>query len=362
MVIIDDELHERLHEPTDRNYIATLVRNAALGDAAVIVLDFELTVPKGNAEGSDETRKGMNKALRNAIFDAAKLGVPVIVPCWLDISRPQVGLVPSIYPDWALPLASEKSGKSECAYLACARRGNVNPSEDERKIPLKTKLQSNSQCGDSLALATASAYEEATDRQPRTREKKAIADNTKSYQYVYGTFMPGERFQTIPIRDLEAGKPEALRACRTRIVIIGGKWGEALGQGQAHDVHETSVGPLAGIYLQANYIEALLDDRYMRQVPGALVLLFDLIVGVLLYASYDNASTLRGKYMVLTVFLLPLMIGYIVFVTLGYYLDFVLLLVACFLHLGFELVRDDVKMRRKPVNVDQVAMTQAGTG
>jgi len=52
MVIIDDELHERLHEPTDRNYIATLVRNAALGDAAVIVLDFELTVPKGNAEGS----------------------------------------------------------------------------------------------------------------------------------------------------------------------------------------------------------------------------------------------------------------------------------------------------------------------
>jgi len=32
-----------------------------------LVLDFELTVPKGNAEGSDEPERAMNKALRNAI-------------------------------------------------------------------------------------------------------------------------------------------------------------------------------------------------------------------------------------------------------------------------------------------------------
>jgi CHASE2 domain-containing sensor protein len=348
MVVIDDELHQELKEPTDRKYLATLVRNAAQGDAAVIVLDFQLTVPKGRVEGDDGAeRKDMNDALRNAIFDAAKLGVPVIVPCWLDRDVHETRLVPSIYPDWALPLAIERNGKSECGYSACARRGNVNPAEDERKIPLKTELQGSPQCQDSLALAAASAYEEATDRQPRTREKKTIANDIKGYRYVFGSFVPEERFQTIPIRELAAGERKAMRACRTRIVVIGGKWRESLGQGKAYDVHKTSVGPLTGLYLHANYIEALLDDRYMKEVPALPALFFDLIVGVLLYVSYHKAKTTHGRYVVLSVFLLPLMAGYIVFVTLGYYLDFVLPLVGCFVHLGVELVTDDVKMRQR---------------
>jgi CHASE2 domain-containing sensor protein len=349
MVVIDDELHQKLKEPTDRKYLATLVRNAAQGDAAVIVLDFELTVPKGHMEGDDGAeRKDMNDELRNAIFDAAKLGVPVIVPCWLDIGAHKTTLVPSIYPDWALPLAVERNGRSECEYLACARRGNVNPADDERMIPLKHELQGNSQCQDSLALAAASAYEDATDRQPLTREKKSIANEIKSYRYVFGSFVPEERFQTIPIRDLAVGERKAMRACRTRVVVIGGKWGEALGQGRASDVHKTSVGPLTGLYLHANYIETLLDDRYMKEVPPLWALFIDLIVGALLYVSYHKAKTTSGRYFILSVFLLPLMAGYIVFVNLGYYLDFVLPLAGCFVHLGVELVREDLKMRRKP--------------
>jgi len=346
LVVIDDELHEELREPTDRKYLAMLVRRAAQGDAAVIVLDFQLTVPIGHVEGDDAPeRKEMNDDLRNAIFDAAKLGVPVIVPCWIDKRLNRV--TPSIYPDSALPLAEETNGTRVCAYLACARRGNVNPADDERKIPLKTQLQGNAQCEDSLALAASSAYEEATDRQPRIREMRAIADDIKSYQYPFASFMPEKQFQTIPIRDLAAGNQEAIRECRTRIVIIGGKWKEDLGQGQAHDVHNTPIGPLTGIYLQANYIEALLDDRYMKEVPPLPALLFDLILGSLLYVSYHKAKTTRGRYIVLSVFLLPLIVGYIIFVTLGYYLDFVLPLVACFVHLGIEFVRDDIEIRRE---------------
>ena len=172
----------------------------------------------------------------------------------------------------------------------------MNPTEDERKIPLSTKLPGHTQCQDSLALAAVSAYEETTDRQPRTREKKVIADQIKRYRYVFGSFMPERQFQTIPIRDLWTGKPEAVRACRTRIVVIGGEWHEALGQGQGYDLHETSVGPLTGMYLHANYIEALLDDRYMKEVPAPAALLFDLIVGALfiheLSQSGDDARAL----------------------------------------------------------------------
>jgi CHASE2 domain-containing sensor protein len=236
----------------------------------------------------------------------------------------------------------------------------VNPAEDERKIPLRTELSVRSQCEDSLALAADSAYDEATDRQPRTREKKPIADEIKHYEYVFGSFLPEDRFQTIPIRKLAARNPEAMRACRTRIVIIGGKWGEALGQGQGSDVHETSVGPMTGMYLHANYIEALLDDRYMKEIPPVPALLFDLIVGALLYLSYHKAKTTHGRYVVLSVFLLPLMVGYIVLVTLGYYMDFVLPLVGCFIHLTYEIVADDVKMRREG-RLTQIESPKEGT-
>jgi CHASE2 domain-containing sensor protein len=348
MIVIDDELHGTLGEPTDRKYLATLVRKAAKGDAAVIVLDFQLTVPEGHGEGDDNIeRKAMNEDLRDAIFDAAKVGIPVIVPCWVDKRGSEAQPVPSIYPDWALPLAVEKDGKSECAYLACARRGNVNPAEDERKIPLRTELRGGSQCQDSLALAAVSAYEEATNRQPRTREETTIDNNIKSYRYVIGSFMPEEQFQAICIRELYAGEPEAMRDCRTRIVIIGGKWKEGLGRGQAHDVHETSVGPLYGMYVHANHIEALLDDRYMKEFPALPALLIDLIIAGLLYWRYHKAKTTRGRYLVLGVFLVPFLLGYIVLVNFGYYLDFILPLVGCFIHLGFELVTDDIKMRRE---------------
>lgn len=348
MVVIDDELHQQLKEPTDRRYLAELVRNAAKGDAAVIVLDIALTVPKGLREGEDSPeRKKMDDDLKNAIFDAAKLGVPVIVPCWMDRNGGKETVIPSIYPDSELPLAVEKDGQSECAYLACARRGNVNPADDERKIPLRTELGIRSQCEDSLALAADTAYEEATDRRPRTREKKMIADEIRHYDYVFGGFLPEDRFQTIPIRELAAGSAGAMRECRTRIVIIGGKWREALGQGRGVDIHETPAGPMAGVYLHANYIEALLDDRYMKEIPPVPALLFDLGVAALLYWRYHKATTTRGRYIVLSVFLLPLMFAYIFFVTLGFYLDFVLPLVGCFIHLSYELVADDVKLRRE---------------
>jgi CHASE2 domain-containing sensor protein len=362
MVVIDEELHEELGVPTDRKYLATLVRNAARGDAAVIVLDFELLEEQAGAHDAVKQSE-MNEELRNAIWDAAKLGVPVIVPCSLDLSGEKAKVFPSIYPDAVLPIANEKD---QCAYPACARRGYANPAKDERKIPLSIELPGKTQCQDSLALASVTAYEEATDRQPRTRQKKAIAGDIRNYRYVYGSFLaeetdlgkkcreqnPEERckvanFQTISIRDLEEGKPEAMRECRTRVVVIGGKWKEAPGRLENFDMHETSVGSMAGIYLQANYIEAILDDRYMREVPAVPALFFDIVVAALLYVSYHNASTTRGRYLILSVFLLPLMTGYIVLVTLGYYLDFVLPLVGCFAHLGFEFVSDDIKMRRQ---------------
>jgi len=78
-----------------------------------------------------------------------------------------------------------------------------------------------------------------------------------------------EQFRLFRFVNLEAGKPEALRACRTRIVIIEVNGERRLVKGRLTTCMKPQ-SAVSGIYLQANYIEALLDDRYMRQVPACV--------------------------------------------------------------------------------------------
>ena len=97
---------------------------------------------------------------------------------------------------------------------------------------------------------------------------------------------------------------------------------------------------MTGMYVHANYIEALLDDRYQREVPLWAAIGFDLLIGGALYLSFHKASTRRGKLLVLGVFLAPLVASYVVFANLNLYLDFILPLGACFVHLVVEFARD----------------------
>jgi CHASE2 domain-containing sensor protein len=136
-----------------------------------------------------------------------------------------------------------------------------------------------------------------------------------------------------------------IQSCRGRIVLIGGNWRDDSGNGDPVDTDDTPVGPMAGMYIDANYIEALLDDRYQRIVPLPFGLAFDLLVGILLYVYFREAVTARGKLKVLGVFLLPLLASYVIFATFNWYLDFILPLMLCFAHLVFECGRSYQQLR-----------------
>ena len=85
LVYIDDTTHwTHLHGdlPTSRKFLAALVTNASQtpNRAAAIGLDIELLAPLGYGEGSDaQTRQADNKELLNAIQNATRQGVPVIL-------------------------------------------------------------------------------------------------------------------------------------------------------------------------------------------------------------------------------------------------------------------------------------------
>jgi CHASE2 domain-containing sensor protein len=230
---------------------------------------------------------------------------------------------------------------------ACVRIGNINLPNDARQIPLVTPTIDSDSGANSLALAAAAAHDDAIDLSPRTRGKKIIDKAIQDNDFVVGSFIPQSGFQTIAAEKLFQGNQDEIQKCRGRIILIGGDWREASGNGEPVDTYNTPVGPMAGMFIHANYIEALLDDRYQRIVPLPFGLAFDLLVGILLYISFHQAVTARGKLKVLGVFLLPLLASYVIFANFNWYLDFVLPLMACFAHLIFEWVRSYQELRRR---------------
>lgn len=344
-VEIDDALHQKLGEPTDRNFLAALVENAVRGDAAAVVLDFKLVSPPGYAAGRDEPqRQAPNLSLMKAIQTASVMGVPVVVPCWLrQAEREELERRPNIYLDSDLPLPDENG---QCQRVACARLGNINVPTDERQIPLVTLMSARDPCATSLGLAATAAYEDTIERSPKTRDKKIISRMIGDKRFVFGSFIREGDFQKISGQALKDGEQGAIRSCRGRIVLIGGKWHSDMGTGELVDRYDTPVGPMQGMYLHANYIEALLDDRYQREVPILFGLGFDLVVGGALYYFFHKAHSTRGRVFVLGVFLAPLVASYIVFANLNLYLDFILPLSACFVHLVVEIGRDYLHLTR----------------
>lgn len=66
---------------------------------------------------------------------------------------------------------------------------------------------------------------------------------------------------------------DGLKQLRNRVVIVG--------QNSSQDIHHTVIGRVPGVVLQANYIESLLDDRYLKPSPWEVELLFSAL-GLLL--------------------------------------------------------------------------------
>jgi CHASE2 domain-containing sensor protein len=350
-VAIDNQNHQ-IRGITDREFLATLIANARLGRAEVIVLDFKFQAPKVKLAGEDEPdRFRQDSELLDAIKRAAHDGIPVVVTCSLrQIASRTFERWPNFYRDSDLPLPDSSDRcrlprAEDGSWPACVRIGNINLPTDPRQIPLVTPGIVPDPGATSFALAAAAAHDDAVNLTPRTRDKSLIAKAIIKGEFLVGSFIPTTGFQTISADKLSEGDENAIRGCRGRIVLIGGNWLDDQGFGQSVDMHNTPAGPMAGMFIHANYIEALLDDRYQRMVSLPFALVFDLAVGILLYTCFQNASTVTGKLGVLGVFFLPLISAYVIFANLNWYLDFVPPLMLCFVHLIYELWREYRRLR-----------------
>ena len=171
------------------------------------------------------------------------------------------------------------------------------PDQDERTLPLKWQIfpskadmESNSGLAwrETLALKAAQIYEKGKleAEHPYLAKLLNSAPNPlyisfldpvqfKPYRFLAGFVLCGREVR--PGEDATAcpGSPSELTGLRGKIVVIG--------EITDLDMVTTVVGRMPGVYLQANFIEALMDDRYYEGFPAG-----NYVIGILLLASMET--------------------------------------------------------------------------
>lgn len=155
------------------------------------------------------------------------------------------------------------------------REAIVNIDEDTRKLPLKWQVfpskadkdrDTREVMRETLALAAAQAYAKGQLEAEHPRLAKLLnpvrhpyisflsLDQYKPYRMSAGFVLCGRKVQAGEDAAACPASSSELGALNGKIVVIG--------EITEQDVKSTVVGRMPGVFLQANFIEALLDDRY----------------------------------------------------------------------------------------------------
>ncbi|MGA9567606.1 MAG: CHASE2 domain-containing protein [Candidatus Korobacteraceae bacterium] len=360
---------------TDRKFLAELVEAAVSSKAAVIALDINLDEESFDRPQEGKTRplNPDDQALLQAIREAQSAQIPVVLAFGF---RHDMQPAPQIFDNETVSSAGvisyqfpEEEDPQRPWWVA--RFGFDNPGDDYRKVPLVTAGfddQQRSVDYYSFALQTTDAYEHA--RNTPTPREKALADVFAQHEFVYTTFMPVDAFVNpeLKIDDLHNGPISAVEivcgpqpgktwnagVCtqlkdkrvavahgllRGRIVLIGGNrhgYKDERGDEDYLDSHGSPVGPLRGMYLQANYIEGLLDNRVLFKVNRWLAAFIDvaLAIGMLWIAS--RRSGVWKRVLVLLLLFIPALAAYFAAIVFSRCLDFLFPLVLLVLHPAIE--------------------------
>lgn len=330
VVLIEDEefwgpeLARR--NPLNREYLARLLRSLNGFGPRVIALDVYLSSPRPDGSiidytvYADETRK---------LFEAVKeVG-----------SQRSIILLRSIgFRDGYYVYESDVYNETTFSGTKVGV-GHVYFEHDYRLIPLSVVLRDGTQI-DSFSEAIARAYDmsgtaldfDEGDDESLTYGEYLGPDKINKYSATQVlSAQPGSREFT-EIADKVAGK----------IIIIGGSWHQrARGRGIKVDQHSTPVGDIPGVFMHANYVEALLDTRYYHPVPKKLLLVLEVLLGLATAVLIAKEFWWVWKILLVAGLILVLMLLAIVSLQiLGSFFDFFIPVVMVIGHAVYEQVKD----------------------
>lgn len=247
--------------PLKRDYLAQLIRT--LGDCAppVIAIDFDLRSPAPDEYDNSDYAKETD-AFVSAVKQVSKKS-PIVLP--VTLNRNASSLEPTVY--------SAKLGLVKDRII----QGHIQLPYDPRRIPLVHELAQGTI--DSFAAAAV-----------RLTTDKGILNGYASNELPFGRFIPPSKFRLAWARDvLNRSVPGLCDSIRGSVVVVGASWHQSSYKRGVEkiDAHLTPVGLIPGVFVHANYIEALLAGKTYRSIHESVQWWLDLIFALTLALTLD---------------------------------------------------------------------------
>jgi hypothetical protein len=285
---------------------------------ALIALDVDLRSPL--LDGRDhQVYQEENRQLFKAIQAVAQKDIDVVLAVTIDEKEQGYVLEPTVL-DSPLDKATEEWWRKKI------RIGYINLPKDKREIPLHQALQDGRHV-DSFAEAIV-----------RVVNEKVLDLLGSSDELPYGGFIGPERFATAGLvshANEVMEKKEHVPKLAHKAVIIGGAWSRfAYGRGEKVDTHFTPAGKMVGVYIHANYVEAISSGQTYKRLWGektnGIVEVLLAIGLILLHAQ----GTSPEKVMMIVIFECGLLftIGFFLLHNVGIVFDFFILAVMAIIH------------------------------
>jgi len=153
--------------------------------------------------------------------------------------------------------------------------------------------------------------------------------------FPYGDYLEPGKFPQLSASSVMSIDNSLLREnVAGKLVLIGSNWHRlAWGTGPLNDSHLTPVGSISGVFVHANYAEAILETDYHRQPPDWFA---DAVEGLVLLSMAvlfaGKMNSWKKMAVVVSATFLFITLGYMLLQNLGIYFDFLIPLVFLMLH------------------------------
>ncbi len=337
IVLIEDEdywkgpLGRRV--PIKRDYLARVVRALGAGNPSVIALDFDLRspVPDGTLiEHGDylaETKKFLD-----TVKEVSRKDVPgsptVVLPRTLSRIGDGYVLDSTIFDDFDFG-----QGKIRFGYITLPY--------DVRQVALQQPL---------LDGSVAESFAEAIVGSVNAGALQELGQNGS---LPFGSYIPAGGFNKLSAGTVLNTEPESLaEVISHRIVIVGGGWRRlAYGRGELADANLTPVGTVPGVFVHANYVEAILSHHVYDSWNQQVLAVFELTLVVVIGAVFALPLGSKSKVVILTVLVIvPIGLAYVSLQNFGLFFDPLVPLPVVFAKFSLEQIAEWRRRARENTN------------
>jgi CHASE2 domain-containing sensor protein len=309
--------------PLNREYLASLLLKIDAANPEVIALDVDLSLPSPELRAAEHQAYAAETArLRGAVEKVCQNRTVVLARTvkYADAEdeKAEYEAVPAVFDDYNFACRGVKSG-----YISLPN--------DTRRVALDLKMEGGHRF-DSFASAIARAVDARSLAEMQKRREDALP---------YGTFIKPENFPQLTASAVLNSSPEALREkLAFKIVIIGGGWHQLRHNfGPLNDAHPSPVGNIYGVFIHANYAEALLDSRTYRPMRQKTATAIEVIASAFLALVFGLHLRLFLKLVVgLLLCVVIITLSYVSWQNLGLFFDFFIPVVLLFGHVLVEKI------------------------